>query len=297
MFLKMTSVWGNAIPLMNLVGCAPKFVIRRKCSVAYSRHSNNKALCCYLDYNMFLQAIKSFLRSPERKRKPAIVSNKPTLDNVLRIWKSSDVQVVCDCARPSPSQSSWKARNGIVLTAWDNSFEDLFYKWRNNYSALFLWNSDQKLRSRKEIKRDIRYMLQNTEFYFVRHDKMYAPIGFAYSLNFTNPTQKFRNVTIFLSPENQNVGHSVAATLLFVQYLFSTYNITKVVSEVYAWNVNSIRSTEHLKEVRLEGTRMNHAYWNGRFHDIYEYALTRDAFHRIMRSKLWKRVIGEGVAH
>ena len=99
-------------------------------------------------------------------------------------------------------------------------------------------------------------------------------------------------INVFLAREHQKPGNSAAATLLLIRFIFHNFNLAKIISEVCEWNIISLKSTMHLKQVQVEGIRSKHVFWDGKFYDLYEFALTREGYEEMVQSKLWRQLIG-----
>lgn len=185
-----------------------------------------------------------------------------------------------------------RARCGIALRPWDYRYAEVVCEWRNDMRFLHLWNSSRKPSTREEFWADMSQMLEHTTFFLVHLEGREEPIGCIYANRPASRAQKFLQINILLVPEyRRKLGFGMAATYLFIRHLFEEFDISKVVLDVYGWNVVSIKSTSH--QARLEGVRRNHVYWDGRAYDLYEFGVSREAFHEeVMKSPAWKRLIG-----
>lgn len=206
-------------------------------------------------------------------------------------WDAADAELLPPSA--ASSTAYLQARCGVTLRPWDAKFIHVACAWRNDSRFLHLWNANRKHCSREEIQDEIRFMLDNTVFFLIHFADREEPIGCVYAGHPASEAQRYLRVNVMLPPENQKPGHSIAATLLFLQHLFSHFEISKVAFEIYGWNIRSIKATAHLPQVQLEGIRRDHVVWNGKAYDQYEFGLSREAFDEIKMSSIWKRLIGE----
>jgi RimJ/RimL family protein N-acetyltransferase len=101
--------------------------------------------------------------------------------------------------------------------------------------------------------------------------------GYFFIRNIDHRNQKGEN-GVFLVPRGIGAGlEAFEATFLLLQYEFQYLNLHKVYAEVLASNNRAIRFNESLG-MKREGVRLSHVFFDGRFHDVVQFALFREDF-------------------
>lgn len=72
-------------------------------------------------------------------------------------------------------------------------------------------------------------------------------------------------------------GYGTAATKLMIEVAFGRLNLRRLELDVYSYNAAARRIYEKLG-FQLEGTRRQHIYWQGAYHDVHLMALLRDEY-------------------
>jgi diamine N-acetyltransferase len=81
--------------------------------------------------------------------------------------------------------------------------------------------------------------------------------------------------------EERDLGDGVPAfeaAVLLLDYAFGYLNLHKLAGELLADNQRAIRFDQGLG-MQLEGVRKQHVFYDGRFHDLLQYALFREDFY------------------
>lgn len=99
------------------------------------------------------------------------------------------------------------------------------------------------------------------------------PIGFVYAYDY-NPFDKYVFWSIALHPAYSNTGWGVEAAWLFLNYLFTYFDLHKVCSDQYAFNTHSIRVLLR-SGAEEEGRFKAQRYYQGAYHDVIRLAGTR----------------------
>ena len=115
-----------------------------------------------------------------------------------------------------------------------------------------------------------------TEFKIIRDDSNDF-IGFVIAYDYMRDDNHMK-VTVYVKPEFQHGAYGLVAVVKFIDFLFSYYNLNKIFTEVYDFNVPSIKlhNTFGFEE---EGRLKEYKYYNGRFHDMLIFAITREKFY------------------
>lgn len=123
------------------------------------------------------------------------------------------------------------------------------------------------------------------------------PIGFVYAYDY-NPFDKYVFWTIALHPAYTNIGWGVEAALLFLNYLFTYFDLHKVCSEQYAFNERSIRLLRRAG-AEEEGRFTAQRYYQGAYHDVIRLAGTRDQWEHTRQKaiKLFTPRLSKAAAH
>ena len=87
-------------------------------------------------------------------------------------------------------------------------------------------------------------------------------IGFAYSYDF-NIADGHCLYTVAIKSEYQEIGIGGFVSLLFLEYLFKTYNLRKIYVHVYSWNDHSEKCIS-LFGFSLEGTLREYRFYDGK---------------------------------
>jgi RimJ/RimL family protein N-acetyltransferase len=116
-----------------------------------------------------------------------------------------------------------------------------------------------------------------------------APIGVVIAYN-PEINHGFAYLGADFAPHVQGAGIAIEAVELFVEYMFSTYNLRKLYLEVPEYNlgamVNGVGGI-----LREEGILREHTYYRGRYWDRHLLALYRDQFLSAPRTRLGRRLI------
>lgn len=104
------------------------------------------------------------------------------------------------------------------------------------------------------------------------------PIGFVYAYDY-NPFDKYVFWTVALHPAYSNTGWGVEASWLFLNYLFTYFDLHKVCSDQYAFNQRSISILKRSGAVE-EGRFKAQRYYQGAYHDVIRLAGTREQWEK-----------------
>ena len=181
---------------------------------------------------------------------------------------------------------SLKCRD-VVLRPMDESKDlDLLFKWRNDFSGLFLWMPEKYPVSREEFIDEMKRRYQkgeHTRFMINVGDKTVGTI-FSYDYSLVNG---WLYVATYIQPEHQANGFGAIAWGLFAEYLFSYWPIRKIYCNVYEFNHMSL-STQKSGGLEEEARLSKHIHWNGEYHDCFTMSLTRERFDEVVKQRLDK---------
>lgn len=91
---------------------------------------------------------------------------------------------------------------------------------------------------------------------------------------------------VSVAPKFHKTGLAAEALLVFVRYVFATWNIRKIYCEIPAFNYGTIRSGEGTL-FEVEGILKDHVYLAGRFHDQLIVSIRREFEDAIEHSELY----------
>lgn len=143
---------------------------------------------------------------------------------------------------------------------------------------MHLWSQGSTLPSFELYSRQLDALLSGHALVMLMIElpSTHEPIGFVYAYDY-NPYDKYVFWTIALHPAYMRVGWGAEASWLFLNYLFTYFDIHKACSEHYAFNQHSMRILIRCGAVE-EGRFRAHRYYQGGYHDVIRVASWRDAF-------------------
>ena len=124
------------------------------------------------------------------------------------------------------------------------------------------------------FKRHIEF--KYTEFRIIK-DNLNKFIGFVIAYEHL-PEDSHMKVSVYVKPEFQHGAYGLVAVVKFVDYLFKFYNLNKLFTEVYDFNMPSIKLHETFGFTR-EGHLKEYKYYDGKYHDMFIYSVTRGIFY------------------
>jgi RimJ/RimL family protein N-acetyltransferase len=115
------------------------------------------------------------------------------------------------------------------------------------------------------------------------------PIGFVFAYD-NNPFDKYLYWTIALHPAFTHAGWGAEAAVLFLNYLFTYFDIRMAYSDHFAFNFHSarllLRTCGH-----EEGRFIAQRYYQGAFHDVIRISITREDWYRAVKERLGKFLV------
>lgn len=121
-----------------------------------------------------------------------------------------------------------------------------------------------------------------TEFKIIR-DHNHDFIGFAIAYDYMKNDGHMK-ITLYIKPELRSGWYGIFAAAKFVDYLFMYYNIHKIFTEVYAFNLPSVKIHDKL-ELYKEACLRDYKFYNGIYYDMYIYSMTRNSFYDLAARK------------
>jgi len=108
------------------------------------------------------------------------------------------------------------------------------------------------------------------------------------TVDFTVGTGHF---SVVLDDACAGSGLGVMASILFLNYVFSRWDLRKVAVEVADQNLGSFASLEG-KLLQREGVRQRHVYWMGDYVDLHLFAIWRHALEEVVPTMLPRSWVG-----
>lgn len=198
------------------------------------------------------------------------------------------------CGLGSVPAAALMSRSGLFLQPFRPEDAETLYQWRNEIDQLPLWTCDRKASTREQLRREFCDEASGKIVFLIFMRGRMQPIGMIFAAPTRRPMQQHCSVhSLIAEPEFQMSGCGAVALGLISRFLFGRFcDLRKIALEVYEWNRLSLKSMESATFVRLEGIRPRHAYWNGGYHAVYEFALNRADYLRAVETPTWKRFIG-----
>lgn len=125
----------------------------------------------------------------------------------------------------------------------------------------------------KVFERTLSYGYQD---FFVVETSSEEFVGFIISYDF-KPNDRHAKTLLYVEEKYRSL-YGAAIGLLFIDYLFTYYNIRKVYTEVYEYNIPSVNmhtSLGFVEEARLKGYR----YYRNKYWDYIFYSIERTTFY------------------
>lgn len=160
----------------------------------------------------------------------------------------------------------------------DDDFEVIF-KWRSSISDLHLWLHRQDILSFPQFINDFNGFLRNVvhTLMIIETASSRRPAGMIYSYQ-ADYLNGYTYLCTFLDAQYRHSFYGAEASLLFTDYLFSSFPFRKLYAEVYEHNLPSLRNIIKSGWVE-EGRLKNHRWRLGGYKDMFIYALYREDFY------------------
>lgn len=175
--------------------------------------------------------------------------------------------------RPNPSGVTLRGR-WVALRPVQREDLPLLYQWRIDPQSLYLWSALRRLPSFDEFVQEMEQLATSTN-YFVAEDALSSRlIGFVYAYN-SSAIDGFAFFSLFIVEEFRSRLRGAEVGLLFLNYMFTYYNLRKMYAEVYEFNDMS-RRTLTTAGFRQEGHCPGHLLYDSRYWALDRFALYRD---------------------
>lgn len=165
----------------------------------------------------------------------------------------------------------------VVLRAIEREDLPTLRDWRNDaeirkrtreYRLLNMGNQERWFNSLHDDRNTIMFAVTD------RRGKLIGVVGLTY-IDWKN---RRAEVSIYIGDkEAQGKGHGFDALVTLIRYGFHTTNLHKLYAEIFAFNEPSIKLFEKAS-FKLDGTKREDHFENGRYWDTYIYSLLGSEF-------------------
>ena len=157
------------------------------------------------------------------------------------------------------------------------------YKWETDIKIRPMWQDNNNLPSPFLYTNEFARKIENAyhTFFLSKSLTSQKNIGCVYSYNY-NRIDGFIHITVFMDEQLRNGFLGAEAGVLFCEYLFKYFPLRKIYCVAFAYNKESTSILEQAGFSR-EGVFKEHKYFNGKYHDMYTYAIYREEITKLTR--------------
>ena len=114
------------------------------------------------------------------------------------------------------------------------------------------------------------------DFFMIKYAGDQRVIGFVYATEM-RIIDAHCKIATYILPAERRIGIGALATITFLRFLFDTYPLNQVFSEVYDYNADSLQNhiDAHFHE---DGVLKEYRFYAGRYHDLHIFSLSRASF-------------------
>jgi RimJ/RimL family protein N-acetyltransferase len=164
-------------------------------------------------------------------------------------------------------------KNLVLAKLQPNDYEILF-GWRNSASFLNYCTNRKPIENLEKFIKEI-----ETDFSKDRHIQFLIlfkekAIGTIYSYGY-NSFDRYCFITTYVCEEYKHLGLGIKAFIMFSELLFTKYNLFKIYSDVYEYNINSM-SLFIKSKMKIEGTFIRQHLFEGDRYDVIRFAFYQD---------------------
>lgn len=161
--------------------------------------------------------------------------------------------------------------DNIILRPISKADYDFIYDCQTDLRNLHLWWEEKDLLTYEAFVDDFQKKLRRFIHTFCIAEYKGTPIGFIYNYN-TNFVDQYTYICVYLKPEATAQGLGKIVAYQFGQFLYKQYGFRKVYAEIKGYNEPSLKIVKR-NGFEEEGRLKNHCWFDGRFWDMYIYAL------------------------
>lgn len=161
---------------------------------------------------------------------------------------------------------------------YDKDLERLFtYMMKEENQILF--SHSFQLKTIQAFEKWITDKLNHTYHdFFMIQDSSGQTLGFTFSYEFFQYDGHCK-FTVCLYEEYQNMGYGAIAGINMLDYLFEKYPLRQVITSVFNYNEASLSVNRKSGFVEI-GTFPEYRYYNGEYHSLHLFAITKEVFYK-----------------
>jgi RimJ/RimL family protein N-acetyltransferase len=167
--------------------------------------------------------------------------------------------------------------SGRLVTLRPISREDYptLFRWRSSFETVHYLNFRRRIATFEEFVRDLEMMLAaGGMLMLVRGKQSGAPIGYALA-HTVNAWDGWMSWGVHVDERHRLRGPGGEASLLWVDFLFRTFPIRKLTTEVYEFAERILQMAEGMGFEKV-GFIPDHFWWQDRNWGVYHLSLTRE---------------------
>ena len=164
----------------------------------------------------------------------------------------------------------------VKLIPMEKKYLITLFNWENDISIKYLINENSKILTQKEFKKKFFEKTNNNIFLLIMALKNNEIIGFINGIGY-NKIDRYIYTNGFIKDINENKEMFNESALLFYKYIFDNFNVRKIYSELYSYNIQYAKTLRELgfkKELKLE----DYKFFNGKYHSKYVLSLDKETF-------------------
>lgn len=160
---------------------------------------------------------------------------------------------------------------------------DYGFMWqcRTHPEILYLWMQDRTLPSFEQYTQELEGSLSGkilTTLLIETRDGS-APIGYVFAYDFS-PFDHTAFISIVIPPAYVQYGWAAEASILFLNYLFTFFDLRKASMDVFAFNQVALEPLLGMG-ARVEGRFRGQRYYQGAYHDIIRLAVMHEDWNQV----------------
>jgi RimJ/RimL family protein N-acetyltransferase len=157
---------------------------------------------------------------------------------------------------------------------------ECIYRWRSDAESLYLWSALRKIPSYEEFLEEFSQLVRTTNYFVIESKALNCPIGFVYGYN-ASPVDGFAFIAQFTEPRFRRKRVAVEATLLFIRYMFTYFNLRKLYADVYEFNELAYRSLQN-GGFQEQSVTPDHVWYGGHYWGLRRLAMYRADWEKLI---------------
>ncbi|MDB5082166.1 MAG: hypothetical protein JWP00_4090 [Chloroflexi bacterium] len=170
----------------------------------------------------------------------------------------------------NPDPFIYSGRKVGLVPANEKHF-GFIHEVRSQVEIAPLWQGRRRFPPQSEYSRFLENLAHNI-FIVVKKSEGCRPIGFIYDYDH-NPEDQYTFIASAMLHADMEKGFGAEANWLLLNWLYETYPLRKVYSDIYGYNQLSL-STVKTAGFKEEGCFTEHRFWKGRFWNMYRLAMS-----------------------